>query len=233
MLGIPGANLALSAFGGGFVGDIANQLITTGGSQVKLENSTISGITTAVTVGAFGATGQVTSSGLNYVKDYAIRGAFAGVTGDVTYQYLNNGITKDEYGNVTGYSINQAFDNYNSIQTLKSGSIGAIMAPIGAKVVESSINKWGPYSKFDLNDPESFRGAKLKNVEKYMDRQLKDNLGYGKKALNNGIGVKYNNGKQAYFLNNGYEPIPGGDLVHTGPYLKTTVGSKVVRVPLK
>lgn len=238
MIGIPGANVLLSSFGGGFVGDIANQLITTGGSQVNLGQSVISGLTTLATAGSFSATGQVTSTGFNYVKDYAVRGAFAGVTGDVTYQYLNNGITRDGNGNLTGYNLNKAINEYSLVQTVKNGIIGGGMDPIGAKIVEISIKKLGPYRNFDLNNPESFKGAKFKNVERYLDKNINGKNGYEKALIKKGTGVRYykpNGGGKSYQLNYGYDkPIANGaDSIHIKPYLKTTVGSEKIHIPLK
>ena len=163
---ITGANVLLAGFGGGFAGNVANQLITTGGSKVSLEQSAISGLTTAVTAGAFSATGQVTSTAFDYIKDYAIRGALAGVTADVTYQYLNNGIVRDDNHKVTGYSIGQAINNYSLNQTLRSGGIGAVMAPVGAKIVEIAIDKWG--SQFGVRTIE-VNGRKIIQNDKLID----------------------------------------------------------------
>lgn len=135
-----------------------------------------------------------------------------------------------------GYSLNKAITEYNPVQTLKTGVVGAIIAPIGAKTTEMAINKFGPYRNFDLNDPESFRDAKIKDVEKYMDKNLAGKNGYEKSPLNKGDGVKYINGKGgSYRLNNGYsQPITNNpDGMHTSPYLKVTVGSTKVQIPLK
>ena len=110
------------------------------------------------------------------------------------------------------------------------------MAPVGAKIVETTIDKWGPYRNFDLDNPESFRDAKLKNVERYMDKHLNNKNEYVKKMIKRGEGVRYFNDKgSSYRLNYGYnKPIfTGADNIHTKPYLTTTVGSEVVRIPLK
>lgn len=112
------------------------------------------------------------------------------------------------------------------------------MAPAGAKIVETSINKFGPYAKFDLNNPESFRDAKLKNVEKYMDKNLDGQNGYVKGSIKKGTGVRYykpNGSGKSYQLNYGYDkPITNGaDNIHVKPYFKTTIGSEKIRIPLK
>jgi hypothetical protein len=136
-----GINPFVSGFAGGTLGDITNQLITTG--QVDVAQSLVSGATTSITSGVFSLGGQVTSTGLNYVKDYAAKGFVAGMVGDSTYQILNGGIVRNDYGKSTGYNLNNAIQGYNPVQALKSGVAGAIMAPIGAKIVETAIDKWG------------------------------------------------------------------------------------------
>ena len=112
------------------------------------------------------------------------------------------------------------------------------MAPIGAKIVETAIDKLGPYRNFDLQNPESFRGAKLKTVEKYLDQNINGKNGYNKEPIKKGTGVRYykpTGGGKSYQLNYGYDKsiANGADNIHIKPYLKTTVGSEKIRIPLK
>jgi len=125
-------------------------------------------------------------------------------------------------------------------QAIINGSIG--IASISTNGNYNKNKHPDPYKKFDLNNPESFRGAKLEDVENFMDEHLKDKtLGKGKHpfekdVLGDGNGVRYyTKSGQNFELNYGYDKTiyGGGDGIHQGPYLKTTVGSKVVHIPLK
>ena len=140
-------------------------------------------------------------------------GAFAGVTGDITYQYLNNGITRDNDNKVTGYSIGQAINNYSLNQTLRSGGIGAVMAPVGAKIVETSINKWGLQNNIDidkirnlddfLKNPKIFRNTTPDELYTYLNSN-----NYNPKPLSRGSlkGIPYNDG-------GGFKVNWGGDQI--------------------
>ena len=55
-------------------------------------------------------------------------------------------------------------------QALMEASVGNAMISTSGK---NGGNKTDSFEKFDLNDPESFRGAKLEDVEKYMNKYLK------------------------------------------------------------
>ena len=80
-----------------------------------------------------------------------------------------------------------------------------------------------------FNNPESFRGVDPKKVEKLADKALRDN-GWTKGSLKRGDGVRYYDGKGGSFeINKGYE---GGKRLHRGPYIKITIGSEKVRIPL-
>ena len=124
-------------------------------------------------------------------------------------------------------------------QALMEASVGNAMISTSGK---NGGNKPDSFEKFDLNDPESFRGAKLEDVEKFLDKNLKDKtLGKGKKifekrSLKDGNGVRYYNESGQHFeLNYGYDELKHGtrDGIHNAPYLKTTVGSKKIHIPLK
>ena len=82
---------------------------------------------------------------------------------------------------------------------------------------------------FELKSPSTFENANIKNVEKYLDEELK---GYTKSPLKRGDGVRYFDGKgNSWQLNYGYENA--SDAIHGGPYLKTTINGEIVRIPLK
>ena len=79
-----------------------------------------------------------------------------------------------------------------------------------------------------ISDIDSFRGADIKTVEKYLDETLE---GYTKAPLKRGDGVRYYDGKgKSWQLNYGY--VDATDEIHSGPYLKATVGEGTVRIPL-
>lgn len=66
-------------------------------------------------------------------------------------------------------------------------------------------------------------------VEKFYGKELQT---WTKKPLKKGEGVRYYDGKGGSFeLNKGYAN-PKDD-IHGNPYLKATVGSEKVRIPLK
>ena len=82
---------------------------------------------------------------------------------------------------------------------------------------------------FELKNPSTFENANIKNVEKYLDEELK---GYTKSPLKRGEGIRYFDGKgNSWQLNYGYENASYA--VHGGPYLKTTINGEIVRIPLK
>ena len=79
-----------------------------------------------------------------------------------------------------------------------------------------------------ISDIDSFRGADIKTVERYLDETLE---GYTKAPLKRGDGVRYYDGKgKSWQLNYGY--VDATDEIHSGPYLKATVGEGTVRIPL-
>lgn len=80
----------------------------------------------------------------------------------------------------------------------------------------------------DLKNPKSFEGSSIKDVESYLDDALN---GYTKAPLRDGNGVRYFDGKgNSWQLNYGYNNAT--DAVHGGAYLKTTVGSEKIHIPL-
>lgn len=79
-----------------------------------------------------------------------------------------------------------------------------------------------------MNKLDSFKNAKITDVEKYLDDTLE---GFTKSQLKKGEGVRYFDGKgNSYQLNYGYENA--SDSIHAGPYLKTTSGNEIIRIPL-
>uniref|UniRef100_UPI0005163024 RHS repeat-associated core domain-containing protein n=1 Tax=Streptococcus suis TaxID=1307 RepID=UPI0005163024 len=81
---------------------------------------------------------------------------------------------------------------------------------------------------FELSNVNSFNGANIKDVEKYLDEALE---GYTKSPLKRGEGVRYYDGRgNSWQLNYGYANAT--DEIHSGAYLKTTVGEGIVRIPL-
>lgn len=98
----------------------------------------------------------------------------------------------------------------------------------GKKVVQKIASKLG--KKIDVDDLQSLKGAKFKDVEKAADKKFLSQ-GWTKTPLKKGDGWRYTDGKGGSFqLNRGYK---GSDNVHGGPYIKTTVGNKKVRIPLE
>ncbi len=95
--------------------------------------------------------------------------------------------------------------------------------------ISKDINKGTPKTNsFNMNKLDSFKNAKITDVEKYLDNTLE---GFTKAPLKKGDGVRYFDGKgNSYQLNYGYKNA--SDAVHGGPYLKTTSGSEIIRIPL-
>ena len=82
---------------------------------------------------------------------------------------------------------------------------------------------------FDIKNINTFKNANIKDVEKFLDKELQ---GWTKKPLRDGNGIRYYNGKGGSFeLNKGYKN-PKDD-IHGNPYLKVTIGSEKVRIQLK
>lgn len=79
------------------------------------------------------------------------------------------------------------------------------------------------------NNPNQLTGRKFDDVQKELDRTLRDEGGWTKEALKKGDGVRYTDGKgNGVFVNRGY---PGAnDPLHGGPYVKIQPGG--IRVPL-
>ncbi|WP_012001137.1 hemagglutinin repeat-containing protein [Campylobacter concisus] len=105
----------------------------------------------------------------------------------------------------------------------KNSSDGVAESDIKA-TSEKIVNEF-----FDIKNINTFKNANIKDVEKFLDKELQ---GWTKEALKKGDGVRYTNGKGGSFeLNKGYAN-PKDD-IHGNPYLKATVGSEKVRIPLK
>ncbi|WP_417358297.1 hypothetical protein, partial [Gallaecimonas pentaromativorans] len=80
-----------------------------------------------------------------------------------------------------------------------------------------------------LDDVGSLRGAKLSEVERIADKKYLD-MGWTKKPLKDGNGIRYFDGKgNSFQINRGYD---GGKDMHGGPYIKLTQGNEKVRIPL-
>ncbi|MGT2708655.1 hypothetical protein ACVRXQ_12175 [Streptococcus panodentis] len=80
-----------------------------------------------------------------------------------------------------------------------------------------------------MNDVSSFENANIKDVESFLDEQLK---GFTKSPLKRGEGLRYYDGKgNSWQLNDGYKNAT--DSVHGGPYLKTTYNGEIIRIPLQ
>ena len=107
----------------------------------------------------------------------------------------------------------------------KNGSDGVGVAGNGIKATsEKIVNEF-----FDIKNINTFKNANIKDVEKFLDKELQ---GWTKEALKKGDGVRYYDGKGGSFeLNKGYAN-PKDD-IHGNPYLKVTVGSEIVHIPLK
>ncbi|MEM7617627.1 MAG: hypothetical protein AAF195_04525, partial [Pseudomonadota bacterium] len=87
--------------------------------------------------------------------------------------------------------------------------------------------------KPSVNNPESLRGRSIKEVEELADKEFLPK-GWTKKPLKKGEGVRYYNDKGGSFeINRGYPNSAGGNKLHKGPYIKTTVGNKKVWIPLE
>ena len=105
----------------------------------------------------------------------------------------------------------------------KNSSDGVAESDIKA-TSEKIVNEF-----FDIKNINTFKNANIKDVEKFLDKELQ---GWTKEALKKGDGVRYYDGKGGSFeLNKGYAN-PKDD-IHGNPYLKATVGSEKVRIPLK
>ena len=107
----------------------------------------------------------------------------------------------------------------------KNGSDGVVVAETGIKATgEKIVNEF-----FDIKNINTFKNANIKDVEKFLDKKLQT---WTKKPLKKGEGVRYYDGKGGSFeLNQGYKN-PKDD-IHGNPYLKVTIGSEIVHIPLK
>ena len=107
----------------------------------------------------------------------------------------------------------------------KNSSDGVGVAGNGIKATsEKIVNEF-----FDIKNINTFKNANTKDVEKFLDKKLQN---WTKKPLKKGEGVRYYDGKGGSFeLNQGYKN-PKDD-IHGNPYLKVTVGSEIVHIPLK
>jgi hypothetical protein len=82
--------------------------------------------------------------------------------------------------------------------------------------------------------PESLEGQSFRKVERIADKELLPK-GWKKQPLKRGDGVRYTDGKGGSFEINktGYpQKAKPGD-VHGGAYVKTTVGHKIIHIPIK
>ena len=122
-LGMP--TLLGTAYLSGTLGNAVNQKIVTG--EVDWWQANVNGLATAVGVGTFGINGDVTSKGVKWIQDYAIKGAVSSMASNTTSQLLTKNIRDFSFGEVA-----------------LSGVVGAVMAPIGTKVTQVAIDKLGP-----------------------------------------------------------------------------------------
>ncbi len=84
-----------------------------------------------------------------------------------------------------------------------------------------------------VRNPESLYNMKTKDVEKIADEELLAK-GWKKEPLQDKNGIRYTDGKGGSFeINKGYPHKTDPENVHSGPYIKTTVGNKIVRIPIK
>ena len=109
-------------FGAGFIGNSANQLIST--ENINVKQALISATTTSIGAGAFSVGGNITSSGLEKIALYSIKGFNAGALGNIANQLL----TKD-------------IKNFDPFEALTAGGIGSLVSPVIGTVTEKTINK--------------------------------------------------------------------------------------------
>ena len=128
-----------------------------------------------------------------------------------------------------------AVDAVNDASKVAKAADKANDASKAARVVDKASDATRVADKVDdvshimsISDIDSFRGADIKTVERYLDETLE---GYTKAPLKRGDGVRYYDGKgKSWQLNYGY--VDATDEIHSGPYLKATVGEGTVRIPL-
>lgn len=161
--------------------------------------------------------------------DLAISGPFALMKGAKNLGKANKKFDESlEENNVNSDTIvnsNAELKSKEHSLNNKNGSDGVGVAGNGIKATsEKIVNEF-----FDIKNINTFKNANIKDVEKFLDKELQ---GWTKEALKKGDGVRYTNGKGGSFeLNKGYAN-PKDD-IHGNPYLKATVGSEKVRIPLK
>lgn len=109
----------------------------------------------------------------------------------------------------------------------------SIMAA-GLKQIGDAVAKVRkPQTPSSVKKPESLRGSSFKETERTADRELLSK-GWKKEPLRDGNGIRYTDGKGGSFeINRGYPKSTGGDKIHKGGYIKTTVGNKKIWIPLK
>lgn len=79
------------------------------------------------------------------------------------------------------------------------------------------------------NNPDQLTGRRFDDVQKELDRTLRDEGGWTKEALKKGDGIRYTDGKgNGVYINRGYSGAT--DPLHGGPYVKIQPGG--IRVPL-
>ena len=138
------------AIPGTYVGNVANQAWEDiiNGNEIKIDQKeaiTHTVVTTAaVVVGGIG--GPVTTSGTARMIDVATKSFLAGTAADTTYQFMDYGITTNENGRITGYDIDKAIMNYDSVRAYKTGITSMVMGPIIDKGYTSLMDKYGPTS---------------------------------------------------------------------------------------
>ena len=129
------------------------------------------------------------------------------------------------------YAQSFGFKSYADMAGKTTGNaLIAFLISKGIEKIGSVIKPTKPSeTKFNLKNPESFKGSSIKEVESYLDDALN---GFEKKPLKSGEGVRYFDGKgNSWQLNYGYENA--ADAIHGSPYLKTTVNGEIIRIPLK
>ena len=169
------------AIPGTYVGNVANQAWedVINGNEIKIdqiEAITHTVVTTAaVVVGGIG--GPVTTSGTARMIDVATKSFLAGTAADTTYQFMDSGITTNDNGRITGYDINKAIMNYDSVRAYKTGITAMVVGPIVDK---------GYTSLMDNYDPKSTWGRKETLEEHYESKgkqfNVKNQNDYVKKA---------------------------------------------------
>ena len=76
-----------------------------------------------------------------YISYYVLKGGITAAVGDMTYQFLDNGIIVDEKNNIKGYDIESAINNYDITQTIRNGVIGSVTTPVIMGGSEFVVNK--------------------------------------------------------------------------------------------